>query len=263
MARTDALSHTVDGLAGRMRWFLLAEEGARRDGFLQAVAPAVKLPGLVALVVLAVTRPAIVEAAALFGLGVALGVGSQVPLRAFAGRVVGPTAVAAVVVAPQAVLLAGPPVVDTPLTTTGVAYVALFACRVGAGAAFLALLVLTTRVSALLAAARRLRVPPTAVALVAVTYRYLLVFFAELQRMVRARRARTVGSPTLRETWRDSGHFTSTFLVRTLERGERVQRAARARGGGVAGYDRGRTLGGADLAFGAVVVAAATAVVLA
>ena len=261
---TDALAGTVADISARARWFLLAESGAERDGFLQRVAPAVKAAGLVALVVLAVTRPAVVEAAALLALAGGLAVVSRVPARAFLGRTAGPAAVAVVVVAPQAVLTGGPSLAGTPLTRPGSAYVLLFACRVAAAAGFLALLVTTTRVSALLAAARRVGVPPTAVVLLGVTYRYLLVFFGELGRMARARRARTLRTPTLRETWRDSGHFLGTFLRRTLERGERVGRAARARGGGgVAGYDRGGSLGPADAAFGALVAVTVGTVVLA
>ena len=217
--RTDVLSRTVADLSARVRWVLLAERGAERDGLLQRVAPGVKLAGTVALVV----------------------------------------------VAPQAALLPGPSLWGTPLTTTGTTYVLVFVTRVAAAATLLTVLVLTTRVSALLAGARRLRVPRTAVVLVGVTYRYLLVFFGELGRMTGARRARTRREPTLRETWRDSGAFLSTFLVRTIERSERVGRAARARGGGgVGGYDRTTALTRADAAFGAVVVTvAATAVVLA
>jgi cobalt/nickel transport system permease protein len=81
--------------------------------------------------------------------------------------------------------------------------------------------------------------------------------------MVRARRARTLRSPTLRESWRDSGRFLSTFLLRTVERGERVGCAARARGGGIAGYDRTTGFSAADGAFLAVVVGTAAVVVLA
>jgi cobalt/nickel transport system permease protein len=263
--RTDVLSRTVADLSARVRWVLLAERGAERDGLLQRVAPGVKLAGTVALIVVAVTRATFGGAAAMLALAVALAAASRLPPRAVTGRVGGPTLVAAVVVAPQAALLPGPSLWGTPLTTTGTTYVLVFVTRVAAAATLLTVLVLTTRVSALLAGARRLRVPRTAVVLVGVTYRYLLVFFGELGRMTGARRARTRREPTLRETWRDSGAFLSTFLVRTIERSERVGRAARARGGGgVGGYDRTTALTRADAAFGAVVVTvAATAVVLA
>ncbi|PSQ42946.1 cobalt ECF transporter T component CbiQ [Halobacteriales archaeon SW_7_68_16] len=264
MARRDVLSRTVADLSAHVQWVLLAERGAEREGFLQAVAPPVKLAGTVVLVVLAVTRATVVGAVALCALAAALAASSRVPPRALVGRVAGPTAMSLVVVAPQAVLISGPSLAGTPLTVPGSTYVGLFVCRVAAAAALLATLATTTPVSTLLAGARRLRVPRTAVALVGITYRYLLVFFAELGRMVRARRARQVRRPSLRETWDDSGSFLGTFMLRTLGRGERVQRAARARGGGgVAGYDRTATLRGADVVYAAVVLAAVTAVVLA
>jgi cobalt/nickel transport system permease protein len=110
-------------------------------------------------------------------------------------------------------------------------------------------------------------VPTTAVALLAVTYRYLLVLFDELARAVRARRARTIRAPSLRGVWRDSGSSLGSFLLRTIERGERVERAARARGarsGSGVRYDPpAERLGLADAAFGVLVVAVVALAVVA
>ncbi|WP_436911025.1 cobalt ECF transporter T component CbiQ [Halosimplex marinum] len=265
MSRADLLDRTLAGLSGRARWFLLAEDAPDRAGFLQAVAPSVKLVGLVALVALTVTRRDLQGVAALAALAGALAVASRVPARAFAGRVAGPPAFALVAVAPQALLMGGPTLGGSPLSAAGVGYVAVFTARVGVCVAFLSLLLLTTRFSDLLGGLARLRAPAIAVSLLAITYRYLLLFFAELERMARARRSRTVAEPDLRRTWRDSGNFLGTFLLRSVERGERVERAARARGGG--GGPRptaGRTpLGRADAAFGLVVLAAVVGVGLA
>ncbi len=253
---SDPLARTLDALAARARWFLLAERGPDRDGFLQRATPTVKLTGLVVLVAVAATRGTVAGAAAVLALAGVLAVVSRVPARAFLGRVAGPAALSAVAVAPRALFAPGPALAGTPLSATGVEYALVFTLRAGAAVAFLALLPLTTSVSDLLAAARRLRVPPVVVALVGITYRYLLVLASTLGRMARARRARTVESRGLRRAWRDSGRFLSTFLLRGLERGERVGRAARARGGGgTATYDRGTAPGVADAALAVVVVA--------
>ncbi|MFW6320655.1 MAG: cobalt ECF transporter T component CbiQ [Halohasta sp.] len=254
--RSDLLDRTVASIAARARWFLLTEELPTRRGFLQAVDPGVKLVGVFALVVVTVTQRDLHVVAPLVGLAGVLAVASRIPARTFLGRLSGPPLVAAVVVAPQAVLMGGPRLSGLPLSVDGVDYVVTFTVRVAACVGFLSLLLLTTRFSALLEGFDRLRVPRLAVFLLAITYRYLLVFFAELERMVRARRSRTLADPGIRRTWRDSGNFVGSFLLRSLERGERVGRAARARGGtgGVSRRPVDR-LGRADLAFGLLVAA--------
>ncbi|MFW5964273.1 MAG: cobalt ECF transporter T component CbiQ [Natronomonas sp.] len=263
MVGSDLLDRTLVAVAENVRWVLLAEETPEREGFLQAVTPAVKLLGVFALVCLTVTRRDVASVATLLVLAAALAAVSRVPTRAFLGRVAGPPAVAAIVVAPQAFLMDGPTLATLPLSVAGLEYVLLFTLRVAACVGFLSVLLLTTRFDALLAAFRHLHVPAIAVSLLAITYRYLLVFFAELERMVRARRGRTVTDPDLGRTWRDSGNFLGTFLLRSLERGEGVQRAARARGGPGPPPLRTRApLGSADAAFCSVVAITVVGVLL-
>ena len=277
--RSDLLDRTVATIAARAQWFLLTEDIPTRNGFLQAVAPSLKIVGVLVLVALTVTQQQLLTVGLLVGLAGCLAAASRIPARTFLGRLTGPPLVAAVVVAPQAVLMGGPqlsavPLLPLALSTEGVAYVATFTVRVAACVGFLSLLLLTTRFSTLLAGFDRLRVPRLAVFLLAITYRYLLLFFAELERMVRARRSRTLADPDLRRTWRDSGNFVGTFLLRSLERGERVGRAARARGGtggtthrptgGAGGPPRRPTgFGRADLAFGLLVTATVVGVIVA
>jgi cobalt/nickel transport system permease protein len=264
MAGSDLLDRTIAAIAASAQWFLLAEDLPDRDGFLQAVTPTIKLVGIAALVALTVTQRTLSTVAGLALLAAALAALSRVPIRTFLGRLTGPPAFALVVVAPQAFLMGGPSLGSPlPLSAAGVEYVLTFVVRVTACVGFLSVLLVTTRFADLLGAFRRLRAPAIAVSLLSVTYRYLLLFFAELERMVRARRSRTIAEPSLRRSWRDSGHFVGAFLVRSLERGERVQRAARARGGtGPTPAQPREPLGRADLAFG-VVVALAVAVVVA
>lgn len=263
MSRTDLLDRTLGAVAGRARWFLLTEDMPERRGFMQAVTPRVKLVGIVALVTATVVQRELITVSALAGVAVALALSSRVPAATLAGRLSGPPAFAFVVVAPQAVLMGGPSMAGLPLSSTGVDYVLTFTVRVTACVGFLSVLLLTTRFGDILAALRRLRAPAIAVSLLAITYRYLLLFFAELERMVQARRSRTLADPDLRRTWRDSGNFLGTFLLRSLERGERVQRAARARGGsGPTPTTRVERFGRADAAFGCLVVATVGVVLL-
>ncbi|MFA9516413.1 cobalt ECF transporter T component CbiQ [Halopenitus sp. H-Gu1] len=264
MKRADPLEGTAAAIASRARWFLLAEDVPDRRGFLQAVTPSVKLLGALVLISATVAQRDPVPIAGLTVLATVLAAASRIPARTFLGRMTGAPAFAGIVVAPQAVLMGGPTLASTPLSVDGVTYVAVFTLRVAACVGFLSLLLLTTRFSDLLAALRRLRAPTIAVSLLSITYRYLLVFFAELDRMVRARRGRTVAETGLRGTWRDSGNFLGTFLLRSLERGERVQRAARARGGtGPTPVRHREQLGGADLTFALIVAGTIAGVILA
>ncbi|SFK63350.1 cobalt/nickel transport system permease protein [Halogranum rubrum] len=244
MTRGRVLDRTTAELGAHARLLLLGESYPARDGFLQRVDPTLKLVGVTAVVVTAVATRDLLTLLALLVAAFGLARLSSIPLRVLVARVWLPPVLAFVVVAPRLVLTPGTPVLTLgPLSPTeaGAAYVATFVARVAACVALLSLVLLTTRFSDLLAALRRLRVPTLLVGIVAVTYRYLLVFFAELQRLVVARRARTVHDRrvSLRESWRASGTLLGTFFVRTLERSERVQMAAAARGGGRRAIDVG------------------------
>ncbi len=140
----------------------------------------------------------------------------------------------AIVVLPQAVLLAGDPlwgVGGITITNTGVLYVIQFTLRVFLGVALLAVLVTTTRITAILAALRALYVPATIVWVIAITYRYLFLFFEELRRLLYARNSRANSTMSLRAGWTDARRLAGSFLLRTLDRGVRVGRGMRARGG--------------------------------
>ncbi|MFC7076048.1 cobalt ECF transporter T component CbiQ [Haloarcula halophila] len=261
MGNTDLVARTVESVAARAQWFLLTEDVPERRGFMQATTPTVKLLGVLVLVALTVTQRALPTVAALATLSGVLAFLSRVPAGTFLGRLGGPPVVAMLVVSPQAVLMGGPRLSGLPLSAAGVEYVLLFAVRVAACVGFLSVLLLTTRFSDILGALSRLRAPSIAVSLLSITYRYLLLFFAELERMVRARRGRTLAETSLARTWRDSGNFLGAFLLRSVERGERVQRAARARGGtGTAQTQRTESAGAVDLVFGMVVLTAVVVV---
>jgi len=261
--RSDLLDRTVLTITDRAQWFLLTEELPTQDGFLQAVAPSLKILGVFVLVGLTVTQDEVQYAATLLALALVLAIISRIPIQTFLGRLAGPPVIAAFIVAPQAILMDGPRLTTVPLSITGLDYVATFSVRVAACVGFLSLLLLTTRFSALLTGFDNLWVPSIVLLLLAITYRYLLVFFAELERMVRARQSRTLSTHTLGRTWRDSGNFLGTFLLRSLERGEDVGRAARARGGtGKTPHRPSIQLGLADIAFGLVVTGTAITVMI-
>ncbi|MBP2249945.1 cobalt/nickel transport system permease protein [Halarchaeum solikamskense] len=261
---SGVLGRSVETITGALRALFAAEQLATADGFLQRRDPRVSLCAITALALGVVLTRTLGVALCFAALTAGLARLSAVPLRRLLARSAVVPLVSALVALPQAVLLPGDALVrllGVTVTEAGVAYVLLFTVRVGVGVALLSLLVLTTPFSALVAALRELRVPVPLVWVVAVTYRYLFLFFDELQRLVLARNSRTTGETGLRDGWRDARRIAGTFVLRTLDRGERVGRGMRARGGSrpPSPYGRSRRVGVADYALLAL---AAVAVVV-
>lgn len=254
MTAGDVVDRTVVEVGEHVQAVLQREATARREGFLQAVTPTVTLLGVLALLVLTVFQSRLRPLSVLGIVAVCLAVASGLGGREFLARTLPVPAMAAVVIAPRAVLVPGDALLG-PITAAGAETVAVFVARVFVSVALVALLLSTTRFADLLGALERLHVPGVAVTLVAITHRYLLVLFAELTRSVRARRSRQIQPRSLGQGWRETGSLLGSFFVRTLERGEAVQRAARARGGpGTGGYRAVERIGTADYVFVAVVV---------
>lgn len=256
---TGVLAGTLRSISTALRSAFVAERTATADGFMQRLDPRVALLGTVALLLAAlVTR----SVAVLVCLGVVLAVlarRSAVPLRRLLARSAAVPLASFAVVLPQLVMMPGEPLASAfglTATRAGAAYVLLFSLRVGVTVAALSLLVLTTRFSALLAAMRELGVPTTFVWVVALTYRYLFLFFDELRRTLLARESRRVGDA--RETWAELGGLTGSFLLRSVERSERIHRGMCARGGRrpPSPYPRRTRLGGGDALFAATTVTA-------
>ncbi|MBC9987093.1 MULTISPECIES: cobalt ECF transporter T component CbiQ [Haloferax] len=258
---TGVVGRSVESITGALRSVFTAEQVASSDGFLQRRDPRVSLCSVAGLA-LAVMITRTVAVTLCFGVVTALLARlSAVPLRQLLARSAVVPLVSAGIVVPQAVLLPGDALVRAfgfAVTDAGVAYVVLFTLRVGVGVALLSLIVMTTPFSSVVAAMRELRVPVALVWVVAVTYRYLFLFFDELQRLVLARNSRTTGQSSLRDGWRDAKRLVGTFLLRTLDRGERVGRGMRARGGSrpPSPYSRSRDVDEGDYALVALAVVA-------
>jgi cobalt/nickel transport system permease protein len=98
------------------------------------------------------------------------------------------------------------------------------------------LLTVTTTFFDLMHALRHLRVPPILVSIISFMYRYLFVMVDEVQRLLRARTARSAVVPERRGggtlAWRakTTGHMAGQLMVRSFERSDRVYNAMLARG---------------------------------
>lgn len=94
----------------------------------------------------------------------------------------------------------------------------------------------TTRFPDILHALRHLKVPAIIVSIIAFMYRYLFVLVEEVERLMRARAARSARLPGMRGGgtlgWRAAvaGHMAGQLFVRSLDRSDRVYNAMLARG---------------------------------
>lgn len=91
------------------------------------------------------------------------------------------------------------------------------------------LLAATTPFADLLDVLRRLRIPSIFITTLALLYRYLFVLLEEVQRMRRARAARTFAR-SRRLDWRLLGDVAGRLFIRSTERAERIYAAMLARG---------------------------------
>ena len=240
---TGIVGRSVASITGALRAVFTAEQIAANDGFLQRRDPRVTLISIAgfALAVMISRRVSVTVCFAL--LTIMLARLSAVPLRRLAARSAVVPLISALIVLPQTIIMPGETLLSftgVTITVAGVEYVILFTLRVGVGIGLLSLIVLTTPFSAVIAAMRSLHIPVALVWVIAITYRYLFLFFDELQRLVLARNSRTTGRTRLRGAWRDAHRLVGSFLLRTLNRGERVGRGMRARGGAHAPSPYGR-----------------------
>lgn len=256
---TGAVAASVAAISGALRTFFAAEYTASEDGFLQRRDPRVSVLSVAGLALAVMVTRTLAVTLLLGGVAVGLAWMSAVPLRRLLARSAAVPLVSAVIVLPQAVLIPGEALARAfglAVTDAGVAYVVLFTFRVGVGVSLLSLLVMTTPFSAIVAAMRAFRVPIALVWVIALTYRYLFLFFDELQRLVLARNSRTTGAAGIRQGWHDARRIAGTFLLRTLDRGERVGRGMRARGGArpPSPYGRPSSVDGYDCALAGLAV---------
>jgi cobalt/nickel transport system permease protein len=231
-----AVERTVDGLLRVMDRAVEAEAGAARAGLLQAVDPRVKVAGLLSLVAAVALSHRLEVIAALLVLGLALSALSQMRLLALvSGAWLVAVSLSLALALPALFLTPGPAIAELPLigwkvTSTGLTSAAFLVLRVSAAATFGFLLVFTTPWPRVLRALRAFAVPVVMVAVLGMTYRYILLLLEGAHDMFVARRSRAVGRLTDGERRRLAGQHAGVLLGRSLQLGGEVYLAMQARG---------------------------------
>lgn len=101
-----------------------------------------------------------------------------------------------------------------------------------ASASFLFVLVLvtTTKFESILSALRYFRFPIVIISIISFLYRYIFVIQDELERMLRAVRARTNADTDRKTILKTYFNLTGILMMRSFERSERIHRSMLARG---------------------------------
>ncbi len=195
--KASFLEATTVGFARAFTHAMQSEETARRRGLMQALDPRVRLIGVLALVIAVVLSRRIAVVAVLFGVAIALALVSRVSLLTLATRVwlivlgfTGVIAIPALFTTPGRTVLASG---NLAITEQGIRTAALLVLRVETAVTLTTLLILCTPWNHVLKALRALRLPKEAIAMLAMTYRYIFLFVDTAAQMLEARRSRTVG----------------------------------------------------------------------
>jgi cobalt/nickel transport system permease protein len=234
--RNSFVEKTIVALLDTARYALFAEETARAKGLLQSVDARVKVVGMTALIVAAVSVRRMDVLLGLLGVGVALALLSKVPLSLLAGRIwLAVLAFTGVIAIPAIFLTPGSMLFQVPLlgwivTQQGLRTAAFLVLRAETSATLGVLLVMTTLWPQLLKSLRSFRVPVVAVVILGMTYRYIFLFLQTAGDMFESRKARLVGELEPADRRRLASGTAGVLLSKSLQLSGDVHTAMLARG---------------------------------
>jgi len=214
---------------------LLANEGQQSSqGFMQNLDARVKLLGLAALITLTIfTQNPIVQLSILL-ICYTLSYLSKISVSRIASRSLTIITPAFIIALPRAIMSLNTFSANASSFqpfSEGLTYLLLFTLRIAAASTALILLVSSTGFSKILSSLKWFKAPRMLLWVMAMTHRYLLLLTTELHRLALARESRVHKDLKIRGVWREGGRMLATFLVKSIERGERVQMATLSRNG--------------------------------
>jgi cobalt/nickel transport system permease protein len=234
--RGGFVEKTIRGLLNAGQEALFAENSAQGGGLLQGLDPRVKICGLGALILAAVSVRRLWVLLALFGLSVVCALASRISLRLLATRVwIAVLAFTGVIALPALFMgsgaaLARVPLLEWTIYENGLRSAAFLVLRAETCATFSLLLILTTLWNHLLRSLRFLGIPAAAVAVVSMTYRYIFVFLESAKNTLEARQTRLVGHLEPAVERRLAAASVGALLDKTMHLSGEVYTAMQARG---------------------------------
>ncbi len=238
MKHSRFIESTMIGFTRALSRVLMSEEIARRRGLLQSLDPRVRVAGLFALVLAVTLSRRLTVVLALFVLAVMIAVFSRVGIGTLAKRVwlvaltfTGVIALPAIFITPGtsiATFLGG----SLHVTAQGLATAALLIARVETAVTFTTLLILCTAWNHVLKALRLFHVPQGAIAMLAMTHRYVFLLVENAGQMFESRQSRTVGRLPGPERRRMTARTAGVLLSKSIDLGNDVYMAMQSRGFG-------------------------------
>lgn len=121
-------------------------------------------------------------------------------------------------------------VVVSPFLISDLQYPFLFTLRVLISLIAVQMLVMSTNFYELCSALKSLRIPENFVHALWIAYRYIITLFQDIVAILLARESRRVSKTSHSELWKKGGEAIGLFLLRNIERAERLQLAIMSRG---------------------------------
>ncbi|HMF75074.1 MAG TPA: cobalt transporter CbiM [Bryobacteraceae bacterium] len=234
--RQNFIEKTLRHLIEVMQGALFAEEMAQAGGFLQKLDARVKLVGIGALILAAISVRRLSVLCALLLTAVLLALASRIPVRVLATRIwlavllfTGVIALPAIFLTPGTTLYRLP-LLDWAISYQGLRGAAFLVLRAETAATLSVLLILCTLWTHLLRALRFFRLPVILVVIVGMTYRYIFLLLQTALDMFEAREARLVGTLQPSDRRRLAAASAGVLLGRSLQLSGDVHMAMQARG---------------------------------
>jgi cobalt ECF transporter T component CbiQ len=230
--RPGFIERSVESLAAALDHARFCEETALAQGLLQSLDPRVKLCGLLALILAAVSLRRLGITLSVFLLAVLLAAVSRISVKTLATRTwAGVLAFTGFIALPALFITPGAPILPHwPITSQGLLAALRLVVRAETAATLAALLILTTPWTHVLKALRTLRVPAILVTILGMTYRYIFLLLRLAGDFFEARRSRMIRPLSPPDQRRMAGAAAGVLLHKSLQLSEDVYSAMQSRG---------------------------------
>jgi len=228
------LERNISSAADTLERTIAGERLSRKHGLLQGTDARVKIICLIIAVIVCSLTHSLRLIAALYAGAVILAALSRINPIEFTARVwvfiplfTGAIALPALFITPGSALLeAGP----FTVTRQGLTSASLLLLRVSTCVSFTSLLVLTTPWNKVIGGFSSLGAPRTAVTLLSLSYRYILLLLRSLIELLLARKSRVLGTLDFRQRLALLSQSTGYIFLKSLHLAEGVQMAMDSRG---------------------------------
>lgn len=228
------LEKTLLSITGILERSLVNETWSRRSGLLQALDARIKIVLLVLAVLLCSLMGRIAPLVVLYCAALLLAALSRINPLSYTRRVwIFIPFFSGLIALPALFITPGPPLVQLgpiAITRTGAYGASMLLLRVSTSVSYTLLFVLTTPWNEALRALRRLFMPATAVDLLAVSYRYLLVLIRTLSDLLMARKSRSIAPLPHRKEMGFVSRSMGLLFVKSLHLADGVRMAMVSRG---------------------------------